>query len=279
MAIEPVSIVDREKLEESLEKVQREDPTFHWRLDKDTGQILIAGMGELHLENVRDRILREFKVQANVGAPRVSYRQTIFKASEGSGLFSKQVGQRNQYAKVSLRLEPTPETSKPSVSSQLSKDVVPLEFHPVIEEAAKASVEGGGVLGFALMQMRVILMSAEFHPGESTPAAYSAATAEAFEEALQKAGTVILEPVMRFEIQVPEEYYGTVSTDLNQRRASIQDVDLENELRVLRGLVPLSEVFGYPNTLRSLSQGRGTISLEPESYRPVPEEVAERFRL
>lgn len=278
MAIEPVTSVDRDRLLESLEKVKREDPTFLWRTDKDTAQIVVSGMGELHLEIVKDRIEREFHVSARVGAPRVSYRQTIQAAAAAEGVFDRQIGTRKHFARVTLSLEPTPGPGRPPVESRLKKDVVPLEFHPVIEDAVRASLEGGGLLGFALTQMKVVVLAAEFRPGESTPVAYGSATAAAFDLALQKAGIVILEPVMRFEIQVPEEYYGAVSTDLTKRRAMIQEVDLEHDLRILRGLVPLAEVFGYPNNLRSLSQGRGTISLEPESYHPVPQEVAQRFR-
>jgi elongation factor G len=279
MAIEPVTIADRDKLIDSLDKVAREDPTFRWRTDKETGQLVISGMGELHLEIVKERLLREFRVEANVGSPRVAYRQTIVSRARGTGLFEKQVGGRNHYGKVVVELEPAAEALKPQVVSELRKEVVPLEFHPVIQEGAREAIESGGVLGFPLIQLRARIVEAGFRPGESSAVAYTAAAAAAFASALDQAGTVILEPVMRFEIQVPDAYYGTISTDLQKRRATIQGVDIASDLRVIHGLVPLAEVFGYPNTLRSLSQGRAAISLEPESYRPVPEAVAERFRL
>jgi len=279
MAIEPVSIDQRDKLLEALDKLAREDPTLRWRADEDTGQLVIAGMGELHLEIVKDRLLREFRVEAAVGAPRVAYRQTLAEPAEAEGVFEKQVGGRNLFAKVCLRLEPTPDATRPTVMSELRKELIPLEFHPVINEGVKEALDSGGVLGFPLIQLRVRILGAEFRPQESTAPAYNAACATAFQLALERAGVTILEPVMRFEIQVPDAYYGTVSTDLGRRRAAIQEVNLEHDMRIIRGCVPLSEVFGYSGTLRSLSQGRATISLEPEAYVPVPREVEERFRL
>jgi elongation factor G len=279
MAIEPISIADREKLIVSLEKVAREDPTFRWRADKDTGQLVVSGMGELHLEVIRERLDREFRVGANVGTPRVAYRQTIQSAAEAEAVFERQLAGRTQFARVSVRLEPAPELLKPAVESELRKERVPLEFHPVINDALRAALESGGQVGLPLTQIRALILDGEFRPGESTPVAYAAAASSAFERALERAQSVILEPVMRFEIQLPDDYYGAVSTDLNKRRSTIREVDVEHGLRYIRGVVPLAEVFGYSGTLRSLTQGRGTISLEPEFYRPVPEEVAQRFRL
>lgn len=278
MAIEPVTIADRDRLLESLEKLQREDPTFRWRSDKETGQLIVSGMGELHLEVLKDRLLREFRVEAVVGTPRVAYRQTIRKSAVGRGVFEKQVGGKTHYAVVNLRVEPDPEAAHPSVESHLTKEAVPLEFHPAIEDGARGALAAGGILGFPLIQLRVVVSAAEFRPGESSLLAYTAAASRAFDQALEVAETVVLEPIMAFEIEVPEEYYGSISGDFVRRRAVIQDVELEQGLRLIRGTVPLAEVFGYSNTLRSLSQGRGTISLEPQAYAPVPEGVAQRFR-
>ena len=279
MAIEPVTIADRDKLLESLDKLSREDPTFRWRTDKETGQLVVSGMGELHLEIIKERLLREFHVAANVGSPRVAYRQTISREAEAEGSFERQIGMRNHRATVTLSIEPAPESLKSTITSEIRKDTVPLEFHPAIEDGVRGALESGGVLGFPLIQMRVTIRRADFNPAESSAVAYTAAASAAFERALEKAGTVILEPVMEFEIQVPDSYYGAVSTDLQKRRADLKGVDLEGGLRILRGLVPLAEVFGYPNVLRSLSQGRAAITLEPRSYSPVPEAVAARFRL
>ena len=277
MAIEPVSIADRDKLVESLEKLQREDPTFRWRADTETGQIVISGMGELHLEVLKGRLLREFNVAANVGTPRVSYRQTIQAAAEARGVFEQQIGGRQHFAAVRLRLEPDPELSQVLLESRLDKDAVPLEFHPAVEDGARGALGSGGVLGFPLTQVRAVVLDAEFRQGESSAMAYTAAASKAVDEALDVAGACVLEPVMAFAIEVPEEFYGAVSADVSQRRAVIQDVELERGLRVIRGVVPLAEVFGYPNMLRSLSQGRAEISLEPDSYRAVPADVAARF--
>ncbi len=279
MAIEPVSIADRDKLLEALSKLVREDPTLRTRQDKDTGQLVISGMGELHLEIVKERLGREFRVEATVGSPRVAYRQTISRAAEADGVFEKQVGGRNLYAKVSLRLEPTPGADKPVLASELKKNLVPHELHPIILEGVREALESGGILGFPLVQLSVRILGAVFRPQESTGPAYTAASAIAFQTALERAGVTILEPVMRFEVQVPDAYYGPVSTDLGKRRANIREVAIEHELRTLRGNVPLAEVFGYSGNLRSLTQGRGAITLEPESYAPVPEAIAVRFRL
>jgi elongation factor G len=278
LAIEPVSIADRDKLLECLGKLEREDPTFRWRFDKDTGQIVISGMGELHLEILKDRLLREFRVAAVVGTPRVAYRQTIERPADGEGVFEKQLGLKSHYARVLVHLEPLPEAAKPLLASELRKEKVPLEFHPAVEEGARGALQSGGVLGFPLTQLRVRIVDADFRPGEASPIAYSTAAHEAFTRALEKAGSVILEPVMRFEIEVPDDYYGAVSVDLQKRRAQIDAIELEHGVRIIRGLVPLAEVFGYSNTLRSLSQGRGSISLEPERYLPVPPEIAAKFQ-
>jgi elongation factor G len=279
MAIEPVSTADRDKLLESLSKLEREDPTFRWRLEKETGQVVISGMGELHLEVLKERLLREFRVAAVVGTPRVSYRQTIRRPAIGRGVFEKQLGGKSHFAAVVVALTPASEAARPTLTSELKKEKLPLEFHPAVEDGTRSALASGGVLGFPLTQLAVRIVEAEFRPGEASAVAYSAAASAAFANALADAGTTILEPVMRFEIEVPDDYYGAVSSDLNKRRAQIREVELEQGLRLIRGIVPLAEVFGYPNNLRSLSQGRGSISLEPECYLPVPEDVAARFDL
>ncbi len=278
MSIEPRSTADSDRLQESLEKLAREDPTFKWVKDGETGQLVISGMGELHLEIKQDRLLREFKVEASVGKPRVAYRQTIAGPAVGVGVFERQIGGKNHFARVRVRIEPAPHVSRPVVTSLLRKDQVPLEFHPSIEEGVRGAIDAGGTLGFPMIQLNAFIESADFRPGEASPIAYTSAASAAFGEAVSKAAAVILEPLMRFEVQVPEEYYGGVTTDLNRRRTMIRESDVQAGLRVLRGTVPLAEVFGYSTTLRSLTQGRGTISLEPESYSPVPTDVANRFR-
>ena len=279
MAIEPVSIADREKLLECLEKMAREDPTFGWRTDPDTGQLVISGMGELHLEIIKERLEREFKVGATVGKPRVSYRQTIMDTCEGVGIFDHKIGERSQYAKISISAGPGNEDGSCEIVNLLSKEDVPLEFHPAVIESLEAAVESGGTLGLPLMKIRVSVTGGSTRQGEASAVAFATAANAAFDNALSSAQSFVLEPMMRFEIQVPEEYYGAVSTDLNQRRTVIREVDLEGGTRILRGIVPLAETFGYTGVLRSLTQGRGTISIEPESYSAVPHEVAARFQI
>ncbi len=278
MAIEPKSTADRDRLIEGITKLAREDPTFKWREDLETGQLVVSGMGELHLEILRDRLLREFKVEAGVGKPRVAYRQTLKGSATGEGLFERQIGGKNHFASVRVRVEPAPGAERPSIQSLLRKDKVPLEHHPAIEDGVRGALETGGTLGFPMIQIRVVIEDAGFRPGEASAIAYTTAASAAFDAAVARSEPVLLEPVMRFEIQVPDEYYGSVTNDLNKRRAEIGESDIQADLRILRGTVPLAEVFGYTTALRSLTQGRGTISLEPESYRPVPEEVAARFR-
>ena len=279
MAIEPISVADRDKLLECLDKLAREDPTFGWRTDKDTGQLVISGMGELHLEIIKERLEREFKVGATVGKPRVSYRQTIMETCSGAGVFDHKLGERSQYAEVSVSVEPGSDESGCEIVNQLSKEDVPLEFQPAVEDSLAAAVESGGTLGLPLMRIRVRIIGGGTRQGEASAVAFATAANAAFDDALSSAESFVLEPMMRFEIQVPEEYYGNVSTDLNQRRTVIREVDLEGLNRILRGVVPLAETFGYTGVLRSLTQGRGTISLEPESYAAVPSAVAARFRL
>jgi elongation factor G len=278
MAIEPKSTADRDRLQEALERLSREDPTFKWREDRETGQLVISGMGELHLEILRDRLLREFKVDANVGKPRVAYRQTIKSPATGEGHFERQIGGKNHFARVRVKVDPAPGAERPTIQNLVGKDKVPLEFIPAIEDGVKGALESGGILGFPMIQLKVVIESAEFRPGEASVIAYTTAAAQAFESAVERSEGVVLEPVMRFEIQVPDDYYGKVTTDLNKRRATIRESDIHGDLRILRGAVPLAEVFGYTTDLRSLTQGRGSISLEPEAYSPVPAEVAERFR-
>ena len=277
MAIEPVSMADRERLLEALAKLSREDPTFRWREDRDTAQLVISGMGELHLEVIQERLEREFRVPATVGTPRVAYRQRILEAAEADYEFDRQLGGKAQYARVKVRIEPASELARTEVVNELRKKAVPLEFHQVIVDSLKAGLQSGGGVGLPLIQIRVRAAGGAFRAGDSTPAAFAAAATHAFDQALARAESVVLEPLMRIELQVPEEYYGAVSNDLAQRRSTIQEVDLEGGLRVIRGTVPLSEVFGYSGTLRSITHGRGTMSLEPESYQPVPDAVARRF--
>jgi len=281
MAIEPVSIADRDHLLGALDILQREDPTFHWRADGETGQLVISGMGELHLEILKERLLREFRVAATVGKPRVSYRQTIAREATGVGVLERQVGAKLHFASVTIAVRPSVEAAVPVLVNELTKADVPLEFHPAIDDGLKGAVAGGGVLGFPLTQLEVVVIGAEHREQGASALAYGAAASLAFERALEGAGQVILEPVMRFEIEVAGAHYGGVATDLTQRRATIaavEAVEADGDLRTIRGEVPLAKVFGYSGVLRSISQGRASLSLELARYVPVPPEVADNFR-
>ncbi len=277
MAIEPRSIADRDRLLEAVERIARDDPTFRSATDRETGQLVISGMGELHLDIIKERLSREFRVDARIGTPRVAYRQTILGEHVGEGIFERQVGQRAHFAKVSVRIRHDESVDRPLVESRLSKEIVPLEFHPSIEEGVRGAVESGGNLGFPLTKISATIEGAEYRQPEASAVAYVTAAADAVHRAMERAENVLLEPVMRFEIQVPDAYYGAVNNDFNRRRAIIAESELQGDLRLVRGTVPLAEVFGYTTVLRSLTQGRGNISLEPESYAPVPAGVAERF--
>ncbi len=277
MAIEPKTLADKDKLLEVLNRIAKEDPTFTQRIDEETGQIIISGMGELHLDVIRNRLIREFSVRANVGKPRVAYKQTVSKELVGEHEFVRQATSQNQYAKVQLKIEPLPELGKVKVAFDVDEDDVPKQYWPAIEEAVRSAAESGLTWGYPVINIQVTCVGGAFNPAESSPEAFSAAASIAFKDALEESGTTLLEPLMEFEIQVPTEFYGNIIHDLNGRRASIKDVAMSGEDRILRGTVPLSSMFGYSTTVRSLSQGRAAFSMEPCDYAAVPEHLAPKF--
>jgi len=303
MAIEPKTTADRDKLLETLKRLAKEDPTFEMRADEETGQTIIAGMGELHLDVLSHRIQREFKVDARIGKPRVSYRQTIAAAAEGTGVFEREMGQKRLYGKVKLKVEPfdpdaapSPEVAAkgPAAKGAPSKDAAPKEGAPkervvfsnrlkegtlsrelaaAVEDGVRSGALGGGTLGYPVINIRVSVVDADVHPTDSNEVAFNAAASFAFNEACEKAGLVLLEPVMKLEVQTPDDYYGTLVNDLNGRRADIRDMDVVGDLRVIRGIVPLASMFGYSSQIRSLSQGRASFSMEPHAYAEAPPEA------
>lgn len=277
MAIEPRSIADRDKLLEAIDRLGRDDPTFRSQLDHDTGQLVVSGMGELHLEIIKERLQREFSVDARVGKPRVAYRETVQGEATGSAVFEKLVGQKNHYAQVRIRVSHDDDVEGTEVSSELDKESVPLEYHPDIIEGVRGALESGGTRGFPFTHVRATVIDGDFRQGEGSPVAFATAASQALADAIQKMPSVVLEPIMRFEVQVPEDYYGSVVNDFNKRRAVVAETDLQGDIRLVRGTVPLAEVFGYTTILRSLSQGRASISMEPETYAEVPPEVAAKF--
>ncbi len=273
MAVEPKSVAEKDKLADTLQKIAREDPTFEWRTVEETGQIVVSGMGELHLDVIKHRMLREFNVNANVGKPRVAYRETVTKASEGEGKFQKSFGQagKNQYGHVVLVVAPI-DSSEVKFENVVPKDVIPLRFAQAVEDSVKASAQSGPLMGYPLLSLSIRLAGGSHHHADSTEVAFAAAASMAFEEAMKKAEPTILEPMMRFDVYIPEEHMGDVINDLNSRKAQIEEIGEEAGTRVIRGKVPLSRMFGYTTDLRSLTRGRGSCTMEPFKYRPVPPE-------
>ncbi|MCD4656570.1 MAG: elongation factor G [Planctomycetes bacterium] len=278
MAIEPKSSVDRDKLNEVLGKIAREDPTFRVIESMDTGQLLIAGMGELHLEVILHRIANEFKIRANVGKPSVAYKETLAGKKRHSFEFSR-VSPSGQelYAGVTIEIEHDSIVSGVQVNNECSKDIVPLQYHPVIEKSLKESLESCGNFGFPVIQVRAKFIEGKFEEGKTNEPAFQAAVAGAVREAVAILGTSILEPIMSIVVETPEDYIGNVQRDLNVRRALITQVDNNDGLTILKGEVPIASMFGYVASLRAQSQGRATYSMEPKTYAPVPEIIQKKF--
>jgi len=270
MAVEPKTTAEKDKLLDTLGKMAREDPTFTWRMDDETGQILVSGMGELHLEIIKSRMLREFKVNAVVGKPRVAYRESPMRKARGRGRFQRtSPSGKTQFAEVELEIVPL-QTMEVRFEIAVTPDVVPVAFHPAVKEGAVGAAWSGPIMGYPIIKVLIRLVGGVTHQADATDAAFAAAARTAFEKAMAGAEPSLMEPIMRFEVQVPETYRGGVIHDLQGRRAEVHEVEREMGLDILRGLVPLSEMFGYTNDLRSLTQGRGSCSLEPEEYAPRP---------
>jgi elongation factor G len=280
MAIEPESTADRNKLAEVLELLKRQDPTFKAKENQDTGQTLISGMGELHLEVIKNRLLRDFNLNVKVRDPRVSYRETISKAVEVTGECHRMINGQQLFAKLKLRMEPDEKVeSGVAIRSRLPVDAMPAEMVQTVKDEIKARGEGGGSIGsFPLAKISVTLLDAEATE-ESTPMAFSIAAGEAFEKALRAAAPILLEPIMKLTITTPEEYYGEFVGDLAQRRAQIVSTDTHLETTSIVAHAPLAELFGYSSSMRSLSQGRAGSSMEPLEYAAAPREVADGFAM
>jgi elongation factor G len=273
MAVEPKTSAEKDKLADVLSKLAREDPTFTWRTDEETGQTLISGMGELHLDILKNRMLRDFHVDATVGKPRVAYRESPGARGEGTGRFQKSsAAGKIQFAEVTVEVAPIEETEI-RFENTAPRDVVPAEFAAAVKDGALGAMWSGPVMGFPVIKAIVRVTGGSFRQGESTEVAFAAAASAGASEALARSSPRILEPIMRFEVQVPEGYRGPVLNDLNGRRAEIREVSLEGGLCFLRGIVPLASMFGYTTDLRSLTQGRGSCSMEPAAYAPVPDAV------
>jgi elongation factor G len=278
VAVEPKTKADEDRLTASLAKLAEEDPTFKVRFDPETGQTLISGMGELHLEIIVDRLLREFKVEANVGRPQVAYKETVRQAARAEGRYVRQTGGRGQYGHVVLQVEPLPRGGGYEFVDKITGGRIPREFIPAVEAGVREAAESGILAGYPVVDVRVLLLDGSYHEVDSSEMAFKIAASLGFKEAVQRAQPVLLEPIMRVEVITPEQYMGEVIGDLNARRGRIVAMEQQGNSRVVRALVPLAEMFGYATALRSATQGRATYTMEPSHYEEIPPALAEAIR-
>jgi len=275
MAIEPKTKQDQEKLGFSLQKLAQEDPSFRVRTDEETGQTIISGMGELHLEIIVDRLLREFKVEANVGKPEVAFRETIRRSAEAEAKYIKQTGGRGQYGHVVLTVAPSERGVGFEFVNEIVGGAIPREYIPAVEKGIKERMETGVLAGYPVRDVRVTLTDGSYHEVDSNEMAFKIAGSMAFQDGCRKADPVLLEPIMKVEVLVPQEYMGDVIGNLNGRRGKIQGIKVRAGSQAVDAAVPLSEMFGYATDLRSRTQGRATYSMEFDRYEPVPKQIAE----
>ena len=275
VAVEPKTKADQEKLGVALGKLAKEDPSFRVHTDEESGQTIISGMGELHLDIIVDRMKREFSVVANVGKPQVAYRETIRKTVEQEAKFARQSGGRGQFGHVFLRIEPLADGEGYEFVDEIKGGVVPREFIPAVDKGVQEQLEAGVIAGYPMMDVRVALYDGSFHDVDSSEMAFKIAGSMAFRQGAEKANPVLLEPIMNVEIVTPDEYMGDVNGDLNRRRGVLQGMDESPAGKIIRAEVPLAEMFGYATDVRSMSQGRATYSMEFGKYAEVPANVAE----
>lgn len=277
VAIEPKTKAGQEKMGIGLQKLAEEDPTFKTYTNPDTGQTIIAGMGELHLEIIVDRLLREFKVEANVGKPQVSYKETVTGNADVDMKYARQSGGKGQYGHVKITMEPQEPGEGFTFVNAITGGVIPREYIPAVEAGIKGAAENGVLAGFPVIDFKVTLYDGSYHEVDSSEMAFKIAGSMAFKEAMKKASPVLLEPYMKVEITTPEEYLGDVMGDVNSRRGRIEGFSDRNGIKVVDAFVPLSEMFGYATTLRSMTQGRASYSMEFHHYERVPNSVAEKI--
>lgn len=284
IAIEPKTKADQDKIGESLRRLAEEDPTFRTKINEETGQTIISGMGELHLEIIIDRLVREFKVNANVGKPQVAYKESVSKETRAEARFEKQTGGRGQFAHVVLKICPLPEGQGNKFINQLGGDVIPGEFILAVETGVREALQAGVLAGYPVDDVEVSLVGGSFHEVDSTELAFKVAGSMAVKELLTNAEPILLEPIMDIEIVSPEEYLGDIISDLNARRGRVLGFEENRETRIVKGNVPLAETFGYATSLRSASQGRASFSMDLSNYAEVPESkskqiIAKRYGL
>ena len=276
VAIEPKTKAGSEKMGIALSKLAEEDPTFRTWTDEETGQTIIAGMGELHLEIIVDRLLREFKVEANVGAPQVAYRETIRKEANQETKYARQSGGKGQYGHVKIKIEPNPGKGYEFVNGIVG-GAIPKEYIPAVDNGIQGAMKSGILAGYPVVDVKVTLWDGSYHEVDSSEMAFSIAGSMAFKDAMKKADPVIMEPIMKVDVVVPDEYMGNVIGDLNSRRGAIQNQESTDGTARVTAMVPLSEMFGYATDLRSKTQGRGQYSMEPADYQQVPKSVADKI--
>ena len=277
VAVEPKTQADHDKLSAALFKISTEDPTFKVRRDAQTGQTVISGMGELHLEVILERIKREFKVLSNVGAPQVAYRETLTQPSEAQGRYIKQSGGKGQYGDVWIKVEPLKRGEGFVFEDKIIKGVIPKEYIPAVEQGIREALDNGILAGFPVVDIKVTLFDGSYHEVDSSELAFKVAGSMGFKEAARKAKPVILEPIMKVQITLPESYVGDVMGDLNSRKAKVIRFEMKSKFAVIDAEVPLAEMFGYASTLRSMTQGRGNFIMEFSHYLELNRERMEKL--
>jgi elongation factor G len=270
MAVEPKTKADREKMGEGLQRLAEEDPTFRCFTNEETGQLIIAGMGELHLEIIRDRLFREFKVGANAGAPQIAYRETVTQAAEGEGKFIRQSGGRGQYGHACITLAPNARGKGVEIENKIVGGAIPKEYIPAVIDGIEEAIAGGVLAGYPMVDVKVAVVDGTFHEVDSSELAFKMAGIFALKEAVKKANAILLEPIMKVEVTTPDEYQGDLLGDLNRRRGKIVHIEAKEGSTIVSAEVPLAEMFGYATAIRSLSKGRAAYSMEPFRFDLVP---------
>jgi elongation factor G len=273
MAIEPKTKLDQEKMATALQRLAEEDPTFQVYTNEDTGQTIIAGMGELHLEIIRDRMLREFKVDANAGKPQIAYRETITKNAAGEGKLIKQSGGRGQYGHVIVNVEPRERGKGIEIENKIVGGTIPREYIPAVKKGIEEAVLNGIVGGYPVIDLHVDIVDGSYHDVDSNELAFKLAAIFAMKDAFKKANSILLEPIMKVECVTPDEYQGDIMGDLNRRRGRIMSIEAKNLATLVHAEVPLADMFGYATAIRSLSKGRASYSMEPSHFEPVPAQI------
>ncbi|HWY78428.1 MAG TPA: EF-Tu/IF-2/RF-3 family GTPase, partial [Verrucomicrobiae bacterium] len=273
MAVEPKTKADRDKMSEGLQRLAEEDPTFRCFTNEETSQLIIAGMGELHLEIIIDRLKREFKVDANTGAPQIAYRETITRSAEGEGKFIRQSGGRGQYGHALVTVQPNEKGKGVEILNKIVGGAIPKEYIPAVIDGIEEAIRGGVYAGFQVIDIKVQIVDGTFHEVDSNELAFKMAGIFALKDAFKKANPILLEPIMKVEVTTPDEYQGDLLGDINRRRGTIIGIEAKTGLTLLNAHVPLAEMFGYATAIRSLSKGRASYSMEPLTFEQVPNSV------